>query len=119
MPANRTVYDTAVGRTDRCSDCRRRLEACVCSNKQRPETGGDGIVRVSRDRKGRKGKTATVITGIPGGAAALEQLAAELKRFCGSGGTVRENAIEIQGDHRDKLAARLTEKGYRVKLAGG
>jgi translation initiation factor 1 len=115
---NRVVYDTERGRTDRCSYCRRRLEACVCPNRQR-SVPGDGVVRVSRDRKGRRGKTVTVISGLPGGDAALAETAASLKRLCGSGGTVSERNVEIQGDHRARIAAKLTELGYRVKLAGG
>lgn len=117
---NRVVYDTAVGRTDRCSYCRRRLEACVCPNRGAGGSKiGDGVVRVMRDRKGRKGKTVTVIAGLPSGPAGLEALATTLKRLCGSGGTVSGGNVEIQGDHRDRVAARLTELGYTVKVAGG
>jgi translation initiation factor 1 len=77
-------------------------------------------VRVSRDKKGRRGKTVTVVTGLPGDAAALEELAGTLKRLCGSGGTVTdEGQVEIQGDHRERVVARLTELGHRVKIAGG
>ena len=120
-PQNRVVYDTAVGRTDRCSYCKRRLEACVCPNRGAGDSpkSGDGIVRVMRDRKGRRGKTVTVITGLPGGEAALDEVATTLKRLCGSGGTVAEGNVEIQGDHRERIAAKLTELGYKVKLAGG
>jgi translation initiation factor 1 len=114
---NRVVYDTDRGRLDRCSNCRRRLEACVCPKPSRAT--GDGIVRVSRDRKGRRGKTVTVVTGLAGGRAALDEVATTLKRLCGSGGTVSDGNVEIQGDHRERVAAKLTELGYRVKLAGG
>jgi len=82
-------------------------------------TGTDGIVRVSRDRKGRRGKTVTVISGLPGSEAALAEVAATLKRACGSGGTVADGNVEIQGDHRERVAARLAELGHKVKLAGG
>jgi translation initiation factor 1 len=115
---NRVVYDSDVGRLDRCSNCKRRVEACVCPPQAR-QTRGDGIVRVSRDRKGRRGKTVTVVTGLPGNAAALAEVATTLKRLCGSGGTVSGETVEIQGDHRDRVAAKLTELGHRVKLAGG
>ena len=118
MPSNRVVYDTAVGRTDHCSNCRRRVEACVCPKPARRQAG-DGIVRIWRDRKGRGGKTVTVVAGLPGDQAALSEIAATLKRLCGSGGTVSDANVEIQGDHRERVAARLTELGYRVKLAGG
>jgi translation initiation factor 1 len=118
MPPNRVVYDSDVGRLDRCSNCKRRIEACVCPpSSQKPR--GDGIVRVSRDKKGRRGKTVTVVTGLPGSAAALAEVATTLKRLCGSGGTVAGETVEIQGDHRDRVAAKLTELGHKVKLAGG
>jgi translation initiation factor 1 len=76
-------------------------------------------VRVSRERGGRKGKTVTVVTGLPGSTADLAQVATTLKRLCGSGGTVNGDNVEIQGDHREKVAAKLTELGHKVKLAGG
>ena len=117
MPPNRVVYDTDRARTDRCSACKRRFEACVCPKQQR--SGGDGTVRVWRDRKGRRGKTVTVVKGLPGGDAALAEIATTLRRLCGSGGTVSDGNVEVQGDHRERVAARLTELGYRVKLAGG
>jgi translation initiation factor 1 len=81
--------------------------------------GGDGVVRVSRERTGRRGKTVTLITGIPGNDDQRRVLAASLKRSCGSGGTVQGEIIEIQGDHREPVAEKLRELGYRVKLAGG
>lgn len=118
MSPNRVVYDTDIGRADRCSNCKRRLDACVCPTRQR-RPGGDGGVRVWRDRKGRRGKTVTVVAGLPGGEAALAEVATALKRLCGSGGTVNHGHVEIQGDHRERLAAKLTELGYKVKLAGG
>src|SRR5205085_11950752 len=72
MQSNRVVYDTDRGRTDRCSYCKRRLEACVCPNRPASKSG-DGVVRVLRDRKGRRGKTVTVVSGLPGGDAALAE----------------------------------------------
>jgi translation initiation factor 1 len=80
---------------------------------------GDGIVRVRRETSGRGGKTVTTIDGVPLASDALAQLAGELKRACGTGGTVRDYVIEIQGDHRDKLVPLLEAKGYTVKRAGG
>lgn len=76
-------------------------------------------MRVSREVAGRRGKGVSVVTGLPLGPAELEALAGELKRRCGSGGTVREGRIEIQGDHRDLLVAELAQRGYHVKRAGG
>ena len=80
---------------------------------------GDGVVRVSRETKGRKGKGVSVVTGVPLAAGDLKDLARRLKQRCGSGGTVRDGAIEIQGDHSDVLVAELTALGYTVKRAGG
>jgi translation initiation factor 1 len=80
---------------------------------------GPGVVKVSRDTKGRKGKGVTLISGVPGDAGGLAALAGELKRRCGSGGTVKDGVIEIQGDHRDRLIEELQRRGYRVKRVGG
>lgn len=79
----------------------------------------DGVVRLFRDRGGRHGKTVTVIHGLPERGPALEARLSELKRLCGAGGTVKDGAVEIQGDHRERLAERLRSLGYTVKLAGG
>jgi translation initiation factor 1 len=76
-------------------------------------------VRVTRDRKGRGGKTVTVIDGVVGSEAELTAMAQQLKKLCGSGGTVKDGNIEIQGDHCDKVMAKLTALGYKVKRAGG
>lgn len=77
------------------------------------------MVRLFRDRGGRNGKTVTVIHGLPERGPALEARLSELKRMCGAGGTLRDGVIEIQGDHRDRLAERFRALGYPVKLAGG
>ena len=79
----------------------------------------DGIVRVGRETKGRKGAGVTVITGIPAHPEALKQIAKELKQKCGTGGTVKNGVIEIQGDQRDLLVKELSARGYTVKRAGG
>ena len=84
-----------------------------------PRVPDDGVVRIFRDRGGRNGKTVTVIRGLPDRGATLEARAAELKRLCGAGGGVKDGAVEIQGDHRERVAVRLRELGYIVKLAGG
>jgi len=76
-------------------------------------------VRVGRQTKGRKGKGVTVVTGVPVGQADLEKLARDLKKKCGSGGTVRDGVIEIQGEHRDKLVEELGRRGYTAKRSGG
>jgi len=84
-----------------------------------PQAPDDGWVRVWRVKGGRGGKTATVVTGLPGSADDLEAIAVALRRAVGAGGGVRQGAVEIQGDHRERLRQRLVELGYRVKLAGG
>jgi translation initiation factor 1 len=76
-------------------------------------------VRIFRERAGRGGKVVTVIRGLPGQGGTLATLARDLKGLCGAGGTVKDGAVEIQGDHRERLAERLRAQGYTVKLAGG
>ncbi len=80
---------------------------------------GDGIVRIRRETSGRKGKGVTTVSGLELDEKALTKLAKELKRLCGTGGTVKHFVIEIQGDHREKLRDALASRGYTVKLAGG
>ncbi len=80
---------------------------------------GDGVVRVRRETQGRGGKTVTSIAGVGVSEDKLRELAGELKRLCGTGGTVKDWVIEIQGDHREKIVAALQQRGYTVKLAGG
>jgi translation initiation factor 1 len=77
------------------------------------------MVRVGRETKGRAGKGVTVITGLPLAIPALQALATQLKRKCGSGGTVKDGVIEIQGDHRDAVVAELVRLGYAAKRSGG
>ena len=80
---------------------------------------GDGIVRVQRETKGRRGKTVTTVTGVPLPSDALRELAGELKRRCGTGGAVKDGVLEIQGDHVTVLMEALRERGYTVKRSGG
>ncbi len=110
------VYATGQGRI--CPACGRALAQCACRTAA-PAPAGDGVVRVSRQTQGRKGKGVTVITGVPLAGADLEVLAAQLKRRCGCGGTVRDGVIEIQGDHRDVLLAELAGRGWTVRRSGG
>lgn len=84
-----------------------------------PVVPNDGVVRIVRERGGRGGKVVTVVRGLPERGAALEARAAELKRLCAAGGAVKGEAIELQGDHRARIAERLRARGYSVKLAGG
>ncbi len=87
--------------------------------KQPPKTKNDGVVRVGRETKGRKGAGVTIITGIPTHPEGLKQIAKELKQKCGTGGTVKNGVIEIQGDQRDALVEELSSRGYTVKRSGG
>ncbi len=80
---------------------------------------GDGQVRVSRETKGRGGKTATVIRGLPLNVDAMTTLAKKLKAACGSGGTVKDGVIEIQGDNCEKTLALLVVDGFKAKRTGG
>ena len=113
---DRTVYSTDLGRT--CPHCGMAAARCVCRKNPRAPRG-DGVVRVRREVKGRRGKTVTTVSGVPLPPDALRTLAAELKRRCGTGGSAKDGVIEIQGDHRDDLVAALEEQGFTVKRAGG
>jgi translation initiation factor 1 len=111
------VYSTESGRM--CPTCRLPLAQCTCKTAAAAPPPTDGIVRVSLDTKGRKGKGVTVVKGVPLDATALTQLGKQLKANCGSGGTVKDGVIEVQGDHRDTVVAALQKQGYTVKRAGG
>jgi translation initiation factor 1 len=80
---------------------------------------GDGVLRVFRETKGRGGKCVCVIKGLEADKTALTALLKNLKQLCGTGGTLKDFDIEIQGDHRDKIKAYLEQQGHKVKLAGG
>lgn len=101
-----------------CPGCGRHEALCACRPK-REIVAADGMVRVGRETKGRRGKGVTVISGLPLDHDGLRDLARMLKQRCGSGGTVREGAIEIQGDHRDLLVMELRKQGWNVKPVGG
>jgi translation initiation factor 1 len=107
------VYSTGQGRL--CPTCEKPVAQCVCGKKQAPK--GDGNIRVGREV--RKGSGVSVITGVPLAGEELKALAKELKARCGSGGTVKDGVIEIQGDHRDVLIAELTQRGWKAKRSGG
>jgi translation initiation factor 1 len=101
-----------------CPRCGKAVAKCSCTKNPRAERG-DGIVRVRREVKGRRGKAVTTLSGIGLPSDELKELASELKRLCGTGGSAKDGVIEIQGDHRDTLSAELRERGYTVKQAGG
>lgn len=102
-----------------CPGCRQPQAQCVCKQQQAARALGDGKVRVSRETSGRGGKAVTVVRGLPLDAAALAQLGKQLKAACGTGGTVKDGVIEVQGDHADKLLALLQAQGYTAKRSGG
>ncbi|MDP8799119.1 stress response translation initiation inhibitor YciH [Serratia marcescens] len=103
---SRLVYSTDTGR--------------IKPEEVKPQRAkGDGVVRIQRQTSGRKGKGVCLITGVDLDDVALDKLAAELKKKCGCGGSVKDGVIEIQGDKRDLLKQLLEAKGMKVKLAGG
>ncbi|MEH6472039.1 MAG: translation initiation factor Sui1 [Halopseudomonas sp.] len=109
------VYSTDQGRM--CPDCSQPVDQCVCGQDSVPT--GDGIVRVSRETKGRKGKGVTLISGLPLSATELKQLAKKLKQRSSTGGAVKDGVIEIQGDQRELMVELLQAEGYTVKKSGG
>jgi translation initiation factor 1 len=114
---DRTVYSSHQGRV--CPHCGRPAKDCACRKNPRSAPRGDGVVRVRREVAGRRGKPVTTVSGVPLASDALRDLAGELKRRCGTGGTAKDGIIEIQGDHRDVVIAELEARGYTVKRAGG
>ena len=110
------VYSTDAGRT--CPGCGHPVRQCCCS-KNTEKKPADDVVRVKRQTKGRKGNGVSLIEGLALDESELKKLGKELKKKCGSGGTVKNAIIEIQGDHRDILVKHLIQLGYKAKLAGG
>ena len=120
MGNSRLVYSTETGQI--CKACQKPVSECICKKKKsRPPTSlkTDGIIRVQREVKGRRGKTVTTVSGFQITADELKHLAAQLKRRCGTGGSVKDGIIIIQGDHRDGLLSELKNQGYTAKLSGG
>jgi len=114
--SSRIVYST--GRGKMCPTCGHPIGECVCvGSKFSP--ANDGIVRVEHQTKGRKGKGVTVIRGASLDPLELAKLGKQLRKKCGTGGTVKNGKIEIQGDHRDMLVEELKKLGWVVKRCGG
>ena len=109
------VYSTDAGRM--CPDCRQPVSQCQCKAAKPPS--GDGVVRVSRETKGRGGKAVTVVRGVLLTDAELVKLGKDIKTACGSGGTVKDGVIEVQGDHIERVMEALKKRGHTVKRAGG
>jgi translation initiation factor 1 len=120
MSNSRLVYSTETGRI--CPKCQSPISACKC-NKKRPESKSqvksDGIIRIRREVKGRKGKTVTTISGFDFDNNSLSDISKQLKQHCGTGGIVKDGVVIIQGDHWDTVKSLLEGQGYLVKLAGG
>jgi translation initiation factor 1 len=115
--SSRLVYSTESGR--HCPDCGQPQSCCSCRSPASSAAAGDGVVRVSRLRQGRGGKTVTLVQGLRASSEQLQQLGKQLRTTCGSGGTVKNGLIEIQGDHVARVMATLEQLGLRVKRAGG
>lgn len=111
----RIVYSTEFGRI--CPQCANSISKCICG-KFNTGFPNDGIVRIGRKTKGRKGSGVSIISGVPLDEKGLKKLAKQLKQKCGTGGTVKSGIIEIQGDHREQLKLELVRQGYKVKLSG-
>ncbi len=120
--AGRLVYSTEVGRM--CPECRQPVAACSCAAQAaatkaaQARARGDGIARVQRETQGRGGKTVTVVRGLPLDAEALAALGKQLRAACGTGGTVRDGVLELQGDQADKALAWLAARGFAARRSG-
>ena len=111
------VYSTDGG--PMCPECRRALADCTCKAAPRSAAAGNGVARVSRETKGRGGKSVTVVKGLALDAVALAALGKQLRTACGAGGTVKEGVIEVQGDHCELIMDALKKQGHLAKRAGG
>lgn len=111
------VYSTESGRM--CPECRQAIAACVCKAGASAAPAGDGVAKVSRQTKGRGGKSVTLVTGLALDSLALASLGKQLRTACGSGGTVKDGVIEVQGDHCERVIEALKKYGHNAKRAGG
>lgn len=119
MSSSRLVYSSE---SSICPGCHKPLRKCKCRLVQdngNPRQVVDPPIRISRESKGRKGKGVTLISGLEMNDADLKSLAKKLKALCGSGGTVKNATIEVQGDHRDQIKLELDKHFKNVKLSGG
>jgi translation initiation factor 1 len=122
MKNSRLVYSTETDRI--CPKCRKPASSCSCGKKgKKPQSPSpftpDGIIRIRRETKGRRGKTVTAVFGFTLDDAGLRALAKQLKQHCGTGGSIKDGIIAIQGDHREAIERFLTTQGFKVKMAGG
>lgn len=117
FPKGGLVYSTEGGQM--CPECRQPLAECVCKTAAKSLPVGDGVVRVTHETKGRGGKSVTVVKGLTLDGLALALLGKQLRTACGSGGTVKDGVIEVQGDHRERVLDTLKKYGHSAKRAGG
>ena len=120
MDESRLVYSTETGRI--CPACGRPKAKCACKrgkSRTQNQQPADGTIRIRREVKGRKGKTVTTIAGFSEKPGAIKKIAADLKNRCGTGGSIKDNTIILQGDHREVVIKELRRRGFTVKLAGG
>jgi translation initiation factor 1 len=100
-----------------CPKCHQLKTTCSC--KEEPPSPKSTVIRVGRETKGRRGKGVTILSDLPLDEAGIEDLATKLKTRLGTGGTVKDGRIEIQGDHRDRIVEELEAMGFRARRAGG
>lgn len=115
MSSNR-VYSTDQGRI--CPSCNQAKTSCRCKAAA-VQDKGDGIIRIRRETKGRKGAGVTIIDGLVLEASEMKKLVKKIKQNCSSGGAIKDGSVEIQGEHRESIKALLEKSGYTVKLSGG
>jgi translation initiation factor 1 len=115
MGDGRTVYSTGIGKV--CPTCGWPIKDCKCSSKRTVDESVPGkvVAKLRMEKKGRGGKTVTVVYDLPDNEAFLRELAQDLKRACGTGGAVAENTVELQGDLRERVRDHLIKKGWQVK----
>ena len=120
MDNSQLVYSTETGKI--CPKCQKPVSECTCKKKKSGSQTNikiDGIIRIQREVKGRKSKTVTTVSGFQINADELKNLATQLKRRCGTGGSVKDGVIIIQGDHRETLITELKNRGFKAKITGG
>ncbi len=115
MKKNNIVFSTDLDWKEKCPACDAPVDQCVCKGAG-DKTVSRSVVLIRREKKGRRGKTVTTVSGIHNDPRSVQK---ELQKLCGAGGTFKNGMIEIQGDHRDKIRDYLQQKGFSAKLAGG
>ena len=112
------VFSTTTGKL--CPNCQQPVANCRCKETAASRIPqGDGIVRIRRETKGRKGAGVTLLCDICLSQNDLKILAKDIKKKCGTGGSLKDGVIELQGDVREQTKKLLEGKGFRVKICGG